>query len=66
MGSVLCVIVYCTEHNTAEEGPVDNPWLGIVLTCVVITGIFSYHQESKGSRIIVMQEHGASMFHCDP
>ena len=36
-----------------EEPPDDNLYLGIVLTAVVvITGIFSYYQESKSSKIM--------------
>merc|ERR1719295_1371199 len=36
-----------------EQPPDDNLYLGIVLTAVVvITGIFSYYQESKSSKIM--------------
>ena len=36
-----------------EEPPDDNLYLGIVLTVVVIvTGVFSYYQESKSSKIM--------------
>ena len=36
-----------------EEPPDDNLYLGIVLTVVVVvTGVFSYYQESKSSKIM--------------
>ena len=47
--------MYSLEHQatTFEEPPDDNLYLGIVLTgVVVVTGIFSYYQESKSSKIM--------------
>ena len=36
-----------------EEPPDDNLYLGVVLTAVVVvTGVFSYYQESKSARIM--------------
>ena len=36
-----------------EEPPDDNLYLGVVLSVVVIvTGVFSYYQENKSSRIM--------------
>ena len=41
------------QATTVEEPPDDNLYLGIVLTAVVVvTGIFSYYQESKSSKIM--------------
>ena len=53
LGAVLCFIAYSIQATTMEEPPDDNLYLGIVLTAVVvITGIFSYYQESKSSKIM--------------
>merc|ERR1712227_819433 len=52
-GAVLCFIAYSIQATAYEEPPDDNLYLGIVLTAVVvITGIFSYYQESKSSKIM--------------
>lgn len=41
------------QASTVEEPADDNLYLGIVLAAVVIvTGIFSYYQESKSSKIM--------------
>lgn len=41
------------QASTVEEPADDNMYLGIVLSAVVIvTGIFSYYQESKSSKIM--------------
>lgn len=41
------------QASTVEEPADDNLYLGIVLSAVVIvTGIFSYYQESKSSKIM--------------
>ena len=41
------------QATNFEEPPDDNLYLGIVLTVVVVvTGIFSYYQESKSSKIM--------------
>lgn len=41
------------QASAFEEPPDDNLYLGIVLSVVVIvTGIFSYYQENKSSRIM--------------
>ncbi len=53
LGAVLCFVAYGIQASTMEEPPDDNLYLGIVLTAVVvITGIFSYYQESKSSKIM--------------
>ena len=53
LGAVLCFVAYSIQATTMEEPPDDNIYLGIVLTAVVvITGIFSYYQESKSSKIM--------------
>jgi sodium/potassium-transporting ATPase subunit alpha len=53
LGAVLCFIAYFIQATTMEEPPDDNLYLGIVLTVVVVvTGIFSYYQESKSSKIM--------------
>ena len=52
-GAVLCFIAYSIQATAFEEPPDDNLYLGIVLSVVVIvTGIFSYYQENKSSRIM--------------
>jgi sodium/potassium-transporting ATPase subunit alpha len=52
-GAVLCFIAYSIQATAYEEPPDDNLYLGIVLSVVVIvTGIFSYYQENKSSRIM--------------
>ncbi|KAJ6637038.1 Sodium/potassium-transporting ATPase subunit alpha [Pseudolycoriella hygida] len=53
IGAVLCFVAYSIQASTSEEPADDNLYLGIVLSAVVIvTGIFSYYQESKSSKIM--------------
>merc|ERR1719361_181940 len=53
VGAILCFIAYTIQATNFEEPPDDNLYLGIVLTVVVVvTGIFSYYQESKSSKIM--------------
>ena len=53
LGAILCFIAYTIQATTQEEPPDDNLYLGVVLTTVVvITGVFSYYQESKSSSIM--------------
>lgn len=53
IGSILCFIAYSIEASTYEDPAGDNLYLGIVLvTVVMVTGIFSYYQEAKSSRIM--------------
>ena len=53
LGAVLCFVAYGIQASTQEQPPDDNLYLGIVLTAVVvITGVFSYYQESKSSKIM--------------
>ena len=52
-GAFLCFLAYGIQASTMEQPPDDNLYLGIVLTAVVvITGVFSYYQESKSSAIM--------------
>lgn len=53
VGAFLCFIAYSIQASTYEDVVKDNLYLGGVLTAVVvITGCFSYYQESKSSRIM--------------
>merc|ERR1740123_2177676 len=53
IGAILCYIAYGIQASAYEEPPDDNLYLGIVLTAVVVvTGVFSYYQESKSSKIM--------------
>ena len=53
LGAVLCFLAYSIQASSQESPPDDNLYLGLVLTgVVVITGIFSYYQESKSSKIM--------------
>ncbi|KAM5237520.1 sodium/potassium-transporting ATPase subunit alpha-4-like [Ctenodactylus gundi] len=52
-GSILCFVAYGVELYFSKHPAKDNMYLGIVLAAVVIiTGCFSYYQESKSSRIM--------------
>uniref|UniRef100_A0A8D9EII8 Sodium/potassium-transporting ATPase subunit alpha n=1 Tax=Cacopsylla melanoneura TaxID=428564 RepID=A0A8D9EII8_9HEMI len=46
------MLAYLLEANTNDKKPQDNLWLSIILalTCI-ITGVFSFYQERKSSRI---------------
>ncbi|CAL1532052.1 unnamed protein product [Lymnaea stagnalis] len=53
IASTLCLIAYGIQIAGNENPPGDNLYLGIVLFCVVlISGVFSYYQESKSSKIM--------------
>jgi len=53
VGAILCFVAYTIQATNFEEPPDDNLYLGVVLTAVVVvTGIFSYYQESKSSKIM--------------
>lgn len=53
IGALLCFIAYGIQAASYDDVPGDNLYLGIVLTAVVvITGIFSYYQEAKSSKIM--------------
>ena len=53
LGAGLCFLAYTIQATTLEEPPDDNLYLGCVLSAVVIiTGVFSYYQESKSSKIM--------------
>merc|ERR1712076_148248 len=52
-GAILCFVAYTIQATNYEEPPDDNLYLGVVLSAVVtVTGIFSYYQESKSSKIM--------------
>jgi len=53
IGAILCFVAYTIQASAFEEPPDDNLYLGVVLTAVVVvTGIFSYYQESKSAKIM--------------
>ncbi|RWS13285.1 sodium/potassium-transporting ATPase subunit alpha-B-like protein [Dinothrombium tinctorium] len=53
IGGLLCFFAYTIQTAKSKNAPDDNLYLGIVLLgVVIITGIFSYYQESKSSKII--------------
>ena len=53
LGAILCFLAYSIQASSQENPPDDNLYLGLVLTgVVVVTGIFSYYQESKSSKIM--------------
>ncbi|XP_053471438.1 sodium/potassium-transporting ATPase subunit alpha-1 [Ictalurus furcatus] len=53
IGAFLCFLAFTVQMNTESEPTNDNLYLGIVLAAVVlITGGFSYYQESKSSKIM--------------
>merc|ERR1740124_1628702 len=53
LGAILCFLAYGIQASAYEEPPDDNLYLGVVLTAVVtVTGVFSYYQESKSSKIM--------------
>merc|ERR1719262_1392273 len=53
LGAILCFVAYSIQASAYEEPPDDNLYLGVVLTAVVVvTGVFSYYQESKSSKIM--------------
>ena len=50
---ILTKVISSFQATNYEEPPDDNLYLGIVLSVVVvITGVFSYYQENKSSRIM--------------
>jgi len=53
IGAILCYLAYAIQAGSYDDVPGDNLYLGIVLTAVVlVTGIFSYYQEAKSSKIM--------------
>ncbi|KAG4066844.1 hypothetical protein HA402_012911 [Bradysia odoriphaga] len=53
IGCILCMIAYTIQAVTSEEPADDNLYLGIALAVVnIVTGIFSYYQESKSNKIM--------------
>merc|ERR1712142_894636 len=53
IGAVLCYFAYGIRTYREPDPSEDELYLGIVLTAVVIiTGCFSYYQESKSSKIM--------------
>lgn len=52
-GAILCFVAYGITEATYDDAPKDNLWLGVALAIVVVmTGVFSYFQEAKSSRIM--------------
>jgi len=53
IGAILCFLAYGIECASNDDPVEDNLYLGIVLSAVVIlTGVFSYYQESKSDKIM--------------
>ena len=53
VGSFLCFGSYFLEYRTHGEASQDHLWLGVVLIILImITGMFSFYQESKSSKIM--------------
>lgn len=53
IGAILCFLAYGIESRQNANVLKDNLYLGIVLaTVVIVTGIFSYFQERKSSKIM--------------
>ncbi|GFR87926.1 sodium/potassium-transporting ATPase subunit alpha [Elysia marginata] len=53
LGSALCFIAYFVSLLESASGDTDNLGLGLVLMgVVIITGIFTFYQESKSSSIM--------------
>jgi sodium/potassium-transporting ATPase subunit alpha len=53
LGAILCFSVYTVQSIQKEDAPMDNLWLGLVLTSVVtVTGCFAYFQEAKSAKIM--------------
>uniref|UniRef100_A0A7E4V1S5 Sodium/potassium-transporting ATPase subunit alpha n=1 Tax=Panagrellus redivivus TaxID=6233 RepID=A0A7E4V1S5_PANRE len=53
VGAFLCYIAYSVDYFTMEHPTKDNLYLGIVLmSVVIITGVFQYYQESKSDKIM--------------
>ncbi|TPP66702.1 Sodium/potassium-transporting ATPase subunit alpha [Fasciola gigantica] len=53
IGAILCYTAATIETLTQKHPEMDNMWLGTVLVVVVvISGIFTYYQESKSSQIM--------------
>jgi len=53
IGAILCYFAYGIRVAREKDPAEDELYLGIVLTAVVIiTGCFSYYQESKSSKIM--------------
>jgi len=53
IGALLCFFAYIIRNVNEEDPALDELYLGIVLSVVVIvTGIFSYYQEAKSSKIM--------------
>ena len=53
VGAFLCFLAYSIQASSYDDVQADNLYLGIVLaTVVIVTGIFSYYQEAKSSKIM--------------
>ncbi|GAA48524.1 Na+/K+ transporting ATPase subunit alpha K01539 sodium/potassium-transporting ATPase subunit alpha [Clonorchis sinensis] len=53
IGSILCFVAGAIEHTTVRFPQNDNLYLGGVLAgVVIISGLFTYYQEAKSSKIM--------------
>lgn len=53
IGSFLCFVAYFIQASSMEKPDKDNLYLAIVLcTVVIVTGVFSYSQDAKSSKIM--------------
>ncbi|XP_011883537.1 PREDICTED: sodium/potassium-transporting ATPase subunit alpha-like [Vollenhovia emeryi] len=53
VGAILCFGNYFLQLGTYGEATEDHLWLGLVLiVLIIVTGAFSYYQDSKSSRIM--------------
>ncbi|CAG0924446.1 unnamed protein product, partial [Notodromas monacha] len=52
-GCIMCLAAFVVQARGMPDPPYDNLYLGVALGVVVlITGLFSYYQESKSTRIM--------------
>eukprot|EP00127_Corallochytrium_limacisporum_P001578 Clim_evm31s66 gene=Clim_evmTU31s66 len=53
IGGILCFVAYGIQASQGGEPAADNLYLGgALIFVVVVTGIFSYYQESKSSKVM--------------
>lgn len=53
VGAFLCFGSYLIQVHTEADPSQDHLWLGVVLVVLImVTGMFSYYQESKSSKIL--------------
>nr|AFU25689.1 Na+,K+ ATPase alpha-subunit 1A [Oncopeltus fasciatus]CAH1755606.1 Na,K-ATPase alpha 1A [Oncopeltus fasciatus] len=65
VGAILCFVAYFITSTTVEEASDNHMYLGLVLAgVVIITGVFSYYQENKSSRIMESFKNMVPQFAC--